>query len=234
MVADPTAEALLAHALRYPFAAPARSFSLCGDRVTALDAGRWRRAGRVAALAYGANASPSTLAAKLGAEGALDALRGVVHGFDVVYSAHVSAYGAVPATLQRSAGTSVDAHILLLAPELLERLHASEPNYRFAALEDLSVTLDGGAEVVVDGAYVSRHGCLARERSELALAAVGARGRSLPAAPERVALTHARDRAAPGLALETFVARAVAEPAVRSRWTATLRAEAIALRRATA
>ncbi len=127
-----------------------------------------------------------------------------------------------------------DAHILLLAPELLERLHASEPNYRFAALEDLSATLDGGAEVVVDGAYVSRHGCLARERSELALAAVGARGRRLPAAPERVALTHARDRAAPGLALETFVARAVAEPAVRSRWTATLRAEAIALRRATA
>ena len=49
--------------------------------------------------------------------------------FDVVYSAHVSPYGAVPATLIESPGTTAPVFVLHPTPEQHALLTASEPNY---------------------------------------------------------------------------------------------------------
>ncbi|PZR69306.1 MAG: hypothetical protein DLM63_02160 [Solirubrobacterales bacterium] len=224
---------LLARALRYPFPAPDRSISLRDGLQTPLDPSRARWQGRRAILAYGANAAPEALALKLGLDAHLDLLRGTLHGFDVVYSAHLSAYGAIPSTLRRSSGTSIAAYVLLLSDDQLARLHTTEPNYKFVALSGLEITIhglehDAGPQLRLDGAYVSRHGSLAVAGRELAVQAIPARQRRLPAAGERDALKLARDRLAPGIGLAEFVAIAVSDAEQRDQWTAALRRDAIA------
>ena len=56
-------------------------------------------------------------------------------GFDVVYSAHVSPYGAVPATLQRRSCHAVDVHVLHLDDAQVAAIDAYEPNYQRRRLE---------------------------------------------------------------------------------------------------
>ena len=102
-----TADELLARAAAYPYPAPLRSFLQVGRRTLDL-----REApdlvGRRPLLAYGANASPAVLARKLAplSEVPLPVLRAELTDFDVVYSAHIAANGAVPSTLQRSPAPS--------------------------------------------------------------------------------------------------------------------------------
>src|ERR1700742_2689681 len=79
-------------------------------------------------LAYGANASPERLTRKLPG-GRVAALDGTLRDFAVVHSAHVSPYGAVPATLVPSPGAEEAVHVLLVGDDHA-RLDASEPNYR--------------------------------------------------------------------------------------------------------
>jgi hypothetical protein len=206
--------AAVARALAYPFAAPD------GDWALGTPEGR-DQGERVALLAYGANADPDVLAGKLGpaaaARGVL-ARRVWVAGLDVVFSAHVSPYGAIPGTLCAAPGAAVLMHELRLDPDQLARLDATEPNYvRRPALA-------GGAE-----AYVSRHGALRVGGAPLALAAVPARGRRLPAGEERDALRAARDRLAPGEPLEAFVEAQAADPALAAARTRALRADALPL-----
>src|SRR5215213_8130809 len=100
-------------ALEYPYAAPPRSYVLSGDETLALGATDVELAGRTSLLAYGSNAAPQTLRRKLGAEaGPVAAVRARLAGFDAVYSAHVTAYGAVPATLWRSPGAALPVFVL--------------------------------------------------------------------------------------------------------------------------
>ena len=109
-------------------------------------------------LAYGANASPDALARKLpGARVA--ALAGVLRGWAVVHSAHVSPYGSVPATLVESPGAETPVHVLLVEGGL-EALDATEPNYRRVALRDLDLEADRLGRLTEAEAYVSRHGPL--------------------------------------------------------------------------
>jgi len=136
---------------RYPFARPRRSFFIGGADRGPLPPGP-------PVLAYGANGSPEALANKLpGARVA--ALAGRLRGWDVVHSAHVSPYGAVPATIVRDAGAEVDVHVLLVE-EGRERLDASEPNYRRVWLPDLDLEVEHLGRLPAAEAYVSRHGPL--------------------------------------------------------------------------
>jgi hypothetical protein len=109
-------------------------------------------------LAYGANASPEALARKLpGARVA--ALAGRLRGFEVVHSAHVSPYGAVPATIVRDEGAEAAVHVLFV-DEDRARMDATEPNYRRLWLHDLDLEVDRVGRVASAEAYVSRHGPL--------------------------------------------------------------------------
>ncbi len=167
-------------------------------------------------MAYGANASPAVLAAKLGAGAPASAVPATLCGFDVAYSAHVSPYGAIPATLVPSAGTAVAVYLLRLPATALAALDATEPNY---ARENLGAGLQ---------AYRSRHGALRLDGSEQAVAAVPARGRALPALTEALVLERARALLDPAADPDAFVLAGIGDPEVRAARTRALRATAAA------
>jgi hypothetical protein len=199
-MADPgEAAAILARALAYPYATPDRSYLYREGEAHALPADDPDLAGRTPLLSYGANSAPEALARKLaslpGVE--LPAMRAELEGFDVVYSAHVSPYGAVPATLIESPGTTAPIFVLHPTAEQRALLTASEPNY------DL-VEVDGIA------AYRSKHGPLKLDDLPVALAAVRSRGRTLPELDEPAMLERVRTHLEPQLSLEEFVRTCVA------------------------
>lgn len=205
MIPKSTSEAV-ARVLGYPYEAPSRSYVLAGGRARDPATVRVELSSRLALLAYGSNAAPEVLARKLSA-GAdpLPVLRASLRGFDIVYSAHVSPYGAVPVTLRRSPGTEVRAFVAYPTPAQLELLSATEPNYELGSLEAEVRLLDGGDPPGAALAYRSRHGCLRIDGSEVALAAVQASGRVLPEMTQRQVLERVRDRLRPGEDLERFV-----------------------------
>lgn len=194
-MADPAkAAAILARALEYPYAAPEGSYLYLDGGAAELPPEGPDLSGRSPLIAYGANAAPEALGRKLtqlpGVEMPVSQLE--LEGFDVVYSAHVSPYGAVPATLVESPGTVAPVFFLHPTAEQLALLTASELNY------DL-VEIDGVA------AYRSKHGCLELDGSPVALAAVRSAGRSLPELDEPAILDRVRSYLRPELSLREFV-----------------------------
>jgi hypothetical protein len=186
-------EAILRRALTYPYATPGRSYLYREGRAEELPED-FDRGGRTPLVSYGANAAPEALALKLAALPGepLPVLRSELHDFDVVYSAHVSPYGAVPATLLESPGTVVPVFVLHPTAEQRALLTATELNYDLAEA--------GGLE-----AYRSKHGCLELDGSPVALAAIRSRGRTLPELDEPAVLERVRAQVAPELELEEFI-----------------------------
>jgi hypothetical protein len=168
-------------------------------------------AGLPEVVAFGANADPVVLAAKLGGGASVRGRPAVLADHDVVFSAHVSPYGAVPATLVPSPGTSVPVHLLRLAPPGLACLDATEPNY-------VRERLAHGIE-----AYRSRHGALRLDGTPVALAAVPATGRVLPALTQEQILERLRRALEPAADPDAFVLAGVRDHAVRARRTAWLK-----------
>ena len=193
MVKPEEMAAILRRALEYPYATPERSY-LYRDGTAAELPGALDLADRTPLLAYGANAAPEALAYKLAAlpgEG-MPVLRAELEGFDVVYSAHVSPYGAVPATLLESPGTVAPVFVLHPTERQLALLTATELNYD---LVEVSGTV----------AYRSKHGCLELNGSPIALAAVRSQGRTLPELDQPAVLERVRAHLEPKLTLEEFV-----------------------------
>lgn len=178
-------------ALGYPYAIPERSYALAGDARGALgavapDAVEVDLAGRTALLAYGSNAAPEVLARKLAAApDPVPVIRTALRDFDAVYSAHISTYGAVPATLARSPGTEVRAFVAYLTSEQLELVSATEPNYDLARFDRPSCTLEKGDAPAELNVYLSKHGPLLVDGREIALAEIEASGRRFPQMDQR-------------------------------------------------
>ena len=224
---------LLAHACGYPWAAVAGTCLFSGGELMAMPdwdgpAGAQLR-DRQPVLTYGANSSLSALRRKFGTRDTIPIVSGAVADRDVVYSAHISPYGAVPATLFESAGVTAPACVMWVTADQLEVLHASEPNYRFVARSPLTVQLDPGGEVSGPGAYVSRHGALRLDGGPVALEAIAAPGRVLPALGQRAVLDAVRRRLGFAGPLAEFVAENVAHPQLAAERTAQLRADAVAV-----
>jgi hypothetical protein len=201
--------ALLQRPTGYPYAIPEHSFVQVGKRTLKLPAAEMDLAGRTPLLAYGSNAAPEALVRKLATvpDIPLPVLRAELADFDVVYSAHISPYGSVPAALRRSAGTTVTVHVAYPADEQLPLLSASEPNYELARLRAVSCRLDGGPTLSELDAFVSRHGCLSIGRAEIALAAIEASGRQFAKMAQPQVLEIVRSCLSPELSLARFVAR---------------------------
>ena len=180
--------------LGYPFAAAPESFVL----------GDGGRDGRTVVLAYGANRSPEVLRRKLGDDASLEAVAGTLHDYDVVYSAHISPYGAIPATLLPAQGRVVASWSLFLTDEQVERLAATEPNYDLRPLGDVR-------------AFVSKHGALNVDGAPLRLEDA--------AQPEVQELVRAR--LAPEETLDEFVSRNARDPDRAARFTAELRRDGL-------
>ena len=222
--------AAVAHALAYPFGIPSGSYLLAGGQPVALNGAGADADRRAAVLAFGANASPAALAAKLGdraVSASVPVVAGQLHGFDVVHSAHVSPYGSIPGTLQHSPGAVASVHIVHLLPEELAAVHRSEPNYVFARLSGIDLRLEGG-EGWTPCAPTSRHGCLRLEGAHVGVAAIPVRERAWRALDQPAMLAAARDALAPGEPLDAFVLAQATDPEVAAARTARLRRDAAA------
>ncbi|HEX7278911.1 MAG TPA: hypothetical protein VF255_04720 [Solirubrobacterales bacterium] len=194
MVDPEETAAILERALAYPYATPDRSYLYLDGEARELPGAGSDLSARTPLLSYGANAAPDALARKLAAMPGVEmpVMRSELEGFDVVYSAHVSPYGAVPATLQESPGTTAPVFVVYPTEAQRALLTASEPNY------DL-------VEVGGTAAYRSKHGCLSIDGSPVALAAVRSAGRALPELDEPAVLERVRAHLAPEQDLAEFV-----------------------------
>jgi hypothetical protein len=193
-VVDPgEREAILRRALTYPYATPEDSYLYRVGGAEELPED-FDLSGRTPLLSYGANAAPESLALKLASlpEEPLPVVRSELHDFDVAYSAHISPYGAVPATLVESPGTVAPVFVLHPTAEQQALLNTTELNYDLVEL--------GGLK-----AYRSKHGCLELDGSTVALTAIRSRRRTLPELDEPAVLERVRAQLAPELELEAFI-----------------------------
>ena len=221
-------EEILQRALSYPYAIPDRSFLQVGERTVKLPSDL-ELADRIPVLAFGSNAAPEVLIRKFelsGSGGSVPVVRAELRDFDIVYSAHISAYGSIPAAIQASPGTVVSTYVTYLTPEQLTTMSQTEPNYFLAGLEPISCRLETGEELTAIASYLSKHGCLAADVGEVALADVAAADRRFPEWGEREAIEHVRLRLSPELSLEEFIAENVADPRAARERTEILRQDA--------
>ena len=216
----------------YPYPAPEGSYVLehGGPREIAPGAPLPGLDERSPVLAVGSNRSPEQLTRKFAPLGAatLPVTRARLADFDSVYSAHFTSYGAIPATLQHAPGTTVMLSVTWLTAPQLVRMHETEvatENYAFGELSGVRLETAGGVLGRVF-AYVSRRGCLTDGGRPVALSEVAAEGRRWPALSQEEILGRARDRLAPGQALDQFVGAAVAGTGRRAALTTALAAEA--------
>ena len=169
-------------------------------------------------LAYGSNQSPEQLRRKFApADGPVAVQRATLGDHDVVYSAHLASYGAVPAALRHVPGTRIGIAITWLARDQVAHMHATElphGNYAFARLDGIDVTLAEGGRLTEAYAYVNTRGHLDWHGAAVALAAVSAAGRTLATAHQPEVLGRVRDRLAPAATLAAFVAGSVADAAL--------------------
>lgn len=233
----PSDQEILARAKEYPYEAAAGSFLLVDGEVEALElhTAETPADGGHAVLAYASNASPTALRRKAAlpdfpARPPIPFLRARLRDFDVVFSAHLSPYGAVPATLRRSPGTTSPAFLMFPSEEQLTALRETEPNYELVELPPGAVVIEGPAAVCRAQAFVSRHGCLEVEGSAVALRAVPSTRRRLAAMSEVEALVLAADRLGEGTDLDGFILATAGDAHRAAARTRELRRTAIPMR----
>jgi hypothetical protein len=164
-------------------------------------------------LSYGANASCDELARKLaGHDPVVPVALTEIGDLDVVFSAHASPRGGLGAAVQRSPGTWIEVSITYLHPDLIHLIDATEENYDRIAMPTRGVEF-----------YVSKHGCLVLGGSEVAPAAVRARGRRFPELATIDAVEAVRREIAPDVPLDQFVYENAIDPDLRAARTAVLR-----------
>lgn len=232
---DPGVPKLVELAKRYPGERPKDSYVFTDGSPAELAAehgGLLADQRRTALFAYGANASPRRLAWKLSQ---LDGPQHVpvlcarLHGFDAGYSAHVSMNGAISGTLRASAGTVMEAHVLLVTGEQLEVITAVEFNYDLLTLDGVELELEGGAERGSVLAYASKHGCVTLGGEPVAMAAIDAQGRIATARDELEVQSALRDLLDSGHDLDAFIARSITDAEERDRRTAEIKRTAAPL-----
>jgi len=214
---------LLALAKGYPFAAPGRSYLFDADGVVPLapDAAPEVFAERVPVIAHGSNRSPPQLRRKYGNGAEIPVSRAWLADYDVVYSAHVTQYGAIAANLQHLPGGRVEVYVTWLSAAQLDRMHETElggENYHYGAMTEIELTLETGPQAMLSAAYVylSTRGCLTDEPSRpVGLTAVAAERRGHGALAQEAAIALVRDRHRPGTDLDLHILATIRDQALR-------------------
>lgn len=232
--------------LRYPWHRPKRSYLLRDGETELLDDLDGARrsevltrygdpaGGRAPLVAIGSNAAPKNLAIKLAhhtepEDREVLVLAGELHELDVVASAAVTVYGAMPATLAASPGTSANAALLLVTATQLTTLTWGEIPYRLGRLCGAPFTVEDGIEglqIESPLAFVSRWGAFAPEGVPAPLAAIPGRDRRARGWSQRELLDRAADIVlGPGSGGAEAVTRAVCDDvaATAARGLAALR-----------
>lgn len=171
-------------------------------------------------LAYGSNASVDGLSRKLAEclkTSVIPVAKATLADFEVVYSAHITSYGSIPATLQHAPGARTTAYVLVTSPDDCRTLRRTEPNYHFAQLESIDLRLDLGPTLSTVAAVVSRYGSLVIDGAEVGVAAVDTHHRQFPALTQSQVLEAVRDLVAPGMELDDFIVENVRHRALARR-----------------
>lgn len=222
----------IAHAKSYPFEILDRSFTYRGGGIHPFETSRVDKARRVPVLAAGSNQSPAQLHRKFGhlGDGApVHAQRGVLHDFDVVYAAHLSSYGSVPATFQASPGTEVNVFVLWLDEIQLARMHETEGNYTYDRLSAVRIHFDDG-DILADAfAYSSKVGCLNLDGDCVGLTEIAASGRRFRHMRQPEIQAHVRDRLGSDTPLDAFIGAHLEDHAVRHARSTALGVDALPL-----
>jgi hypothetical protein len=209
MPLKPDDDELVRRALAYPYDPPAGSFVQVGDRTLPVPPEEIDVDGRRALLAYGANASPEALTRKLAHLPAepIAVLRIALRGWDVVYSAHVTRYGSVPAAVVPSPGTVASVHLVFPSEAQMEAITATEgENYRLERLADFTATYEIGGEGPREiDAFIGVYGPLLVDGAPVALAAIPATGRVFPELTTPAMIDRVRAALTPGLSVPEFV-----------------------------
>ena len=196
MMTETSSEHSLRRAYGYPYPAPSHDYLFADGRVEVLpesaDLG-----GRQPVIAVGSNRAPEQLARKFGAEQdrTIPVTWAWMHGYDVVYCAHLAGYGSVPATLHGSPGTEVRVAVTWLTEAQLERMHETEnvgASYVYGTFDPDAIDLGDGRPEMRAGCYITKCGALALDGAPVALAEIEARGRRFRSLPQaaKLALLH--------------------------------------------
>jgi len=218
---------VLQRAAGYPYDITQTSFTFVDGGAAPFDPALIK--GRYPVIGYGSNQSPQRLRQKYGTDHSpIPVQRGRLADHDVVYSAHFSSYGSLPAALRHVAGTTVSVAVNWLDDAQLAAMHPTEwDNYHYARLTGISLQLAEGEELGDAYAYLSFRGHVADDGEPIALAAVAADNRQHGALDQMAALALMRDRLAPGVALAEFVHAHIADADVRAARVQQLREEAV-------
>ncbi len=228
----------LARARDYPYDRPGASYVLFEGDVLALrqynidDMDQ-----RTGVLAYGSNGSPSQLKRKFAAtlaEELIPVLKAYLPGFDAVFAARLSRYGAIPATLARSKDTVLETFVMYLTAGQLARMHETEIDtgkrggYRYGVLSGLRMLVDRVG--LLDHVNVYHFGrALARDERPLAYAEIKAKDRVLPEQSHAAVLAEAHG-AAGEAALTASILEAIDDDKARGAHVARLRESSIEVR----
>lgn len=231
----------LARAKGYPYDIPKGSYILFeGKVVTERGYAVNDMDKRTPVLAYGSNASPEQLKRKFAKtldKELIPVLKVVLPGFDVVYSARLSSYGAIPAALASSKGTVLETFVTYLTDRQLRVMHKTEVSktpaknaYQFGRLSGLTAMVDrvGLAESLY--VYHSLYGGLDRDGGLVAYEEVTAQNRSLLAVAhaDMLAIVH-RDLDGEG-DIDDFILGVGDDAEARLAHSDALRASAIPIR----
>lgn len=175
---------------------------------------------RFPVLALGGNASPFHLKRKFaGHTGHIPVSQAILFDHVVVYSAHFTRRGVLPATIHRFAGGACLVAITWLDEAQLARMHETQAlgvNYDYVERDDLSIEHDGDPlESPRVGLYVSRFGPLLHEGAPIRLAEVPSYNCPLPALTQPAALRFAHRRVAPGTSFTAFMQQIVEDAGYR-------------------
>jgi hypothetical protein len=210
-------------ALTYPYEAPHGSYLFANGRAEPWQPPSAMPERRYPVVGYGSNKSPAQLARKypdpaerIPVEDALLA------GFDVVHSARINGYGAVPATIAPCPRCMLPVKIAWLSMAQFPTMHRSEGigvAYDFGVLEAPLLAEHSGLlpRMLI---YINRSGCFAPEGAPLALAEVAPEGRCWRSTSQRDLQTRLAGEFAPGATVEAFAELSCSNPeerAARSR-----------------
>ena len=166
---------------------------------------------RTPLLAYGANASCRKLRndfSNLAENIVIPVIKAHLFDFDIVYSAHFSPYGSIPAALQYSPKTTVDIFITYLTDSQLKHMNKTENlgiNYSLGRLLDIQMVLENNIILNEVLSYFTMHGCLFVNDSHISLSAIAANNRKFPQLDEHEVLKLVRNKLDKNKELDNFI-----------------------------
>ncbi len=171
-------------------------------------------------LAVGSNQSPQQLARKFPCAdwAPIPVSRVALKDFDTVYSAHITGYGSIAATLCYMPGTTVNLFVNWLDGAHLGRMHETElgnENYEFGRLSDIHLEAETGPSLTEVSLYHGLRGIFAKDGDPVPLAEVLANNRQHDEMTQHQVQSYIRDRLEPEKPLETFIQESVASPEIR-------------------